>query len=50
MIHHFNVCDIDRDSCILLFNVYMQCHNVAFLFILLDYYTSSYIFSGYILQ
>ena len=36
-IHHFNVCDIYRNSCILLFNLYMQCHYIAFLMILLEY-------------
>ena len=49
-IHHSNVCDIDRNSCTLLFNLYIQCHYIALLFILLEYYTSSYIFRGYILQ
>ena len=28
-----NVCDIDRNSCILLFNLYMQCHYIAFVLI-----------------
>ena len=27
-----NVCDIDRNSCILLFNLYMQCRYIAFLY------------------
>ena len=45
-----NVCDINRNSCILLFNLNMQCHYIAFLLILLEYYTSSYIFRTYILQ
>ena len=49
-IHHSNVCDIDNKSCTLLFIVYMQCHYIAFLLILLEYYTSSYILKGYILQ
>ena len=50
-IHHSNVCDIDRNACVLLFNLYMQCHYIAFILILLKYYTSSsYIFRGYILQ
>ena len=41
-----NVCDIDRNSCMLLFNLYMQRHYIAFLIILLEYYISSYIFKG----
>ena len=49
-IHHSNVCDIERNSCSLLFNLYMQCHYIAFLLILLAYYTSSYIFREYILH
>ena len=47
-IHHSNVCDIYRNSCILLFNLYMQCHYIAFLLILLEYYTSPDIFRVYI--
>ena len=43
----YNVCVIYRNSCILLFKVYMQCHYIAFLLILQEYYTSSYILSGY---
>ena len=31
-----NVCDIDRNSCILLFNLYMQCHYIAFVLMLLE--------------
>ena len=27
-IHHSNVCDIDKKSCTLLFNLYMQCHYI----------------------
>ena len=49
-IHLSNVCDIDRNTCTLLFNLYMQCHDIAFLLILLEYYTSSYIFRVYILH
>ena len=41
------MCDIDRNSCTLLFNLYMQCHNMTFLVILLEDYTSSYLFSWY---
>ena len=50
--HHSNVCDIDidRNSCTLLFNLYMQCHYIAFLLILLANETSSYIFREYILH
>ena len=44
-----NVCDIDGNSCILLFNLYMQCHYIAFLLMLLEYYTIFYIFRGYII-
>ena len=28
-IHHSNVGDIDRNSCTLLFNLYIQCHCIA---------------------
>ena len=31
-IHYSNVCEIDRNACILLFNLYMQCHYMAFLY------------------
>ena len=44
-----NVCDIDRNSCILLCILYMQCHYIAFLLMLPEYYTIFYIFRGYIL-
>ena len=30
-LHHSNVCDIDRNSFTLLFNLYMQCHYIAYL-------------------
>ena len=49
-IHHSNVCDIEKKSSILLFNSYMQCHYIAFVLVLLEDYTSSYIFKGYILH
>ena len=49
-IHHSNVCHIDRNSFTLLFNLYMQCHYIVFVLILLEYYTSSYIFSVFILH
>ena len=29
-LHLSNMCDIDRNSCILLFNVYIHCHYIAF--------------------
>ena len=49
-INNSNLCDIYRSSCTLLFNVYMQCCYIAFLLILLKYYTRSYIFSGYVVH
>ena len=41
-IYHYDVFDIYRNSCILLFNLYMQYHYIAFVLILLEYFTSSY--------
>ena len=29
-LHLSNMCDIDSNSCIPLFNLYMQCHHIAF--------------------
>ena len=51
-IHHSNVCDIDRNSCIMLFSLNYTCNAIIFalLLISLKYYTNSYIFMGYILQ
>ena len=49
-LHNYNVCDIDSNPCTLLFNLHMKCHYIAFLLILLEYYTSSYIFRWYILH
>ena len=49
-IHHYNGCAIDIHSCTLLYYSYMQYHYIAFLLILLEYYTSSYIFRVYILH
>ena len=52
-IHHSNVCDIYRYTGILLFNLYIYVHAISLyciLFILLEDYTSSSIFSGYILH
>ena len=32
-IHHSNVCNIYRNSCILVFNLYMQYHDIIFILI-----------------
>ena len=49
--YYNSVCDISRNSYTLLFNLYyMQYHYIAFLFISLEDYTSSYIFSEYVLK
>ena len=48
-IHHSNVCNIDKNVCTLLFNLYMQCHYIIFVLILMEDFTSSYIFREYIL-
>ena len=37
-LHHSNACDIDRNACTLLFNLYKQYHYIVFLLILLEHY------------
>ena len=48
--HSNNVCDISRNPCTLLFNLYMQYYNIAFLLISLENYNSYKICTWYILK